>query len=80
MKNLGVTFQVRIPDFRKGLDWYTKLLGRKPDFVPHEEFAEWCIVPHAWLQVGKGQPEIGRPIRFEVKNIPIPFANQTGQI
>lgn len=69
MQILGVTFQVRVPDFNKGVAWYTKLLGRKPDFVPHEGFAEWRIVPHAWLQVGKEQPVIGRPIRFEVKDI-----------
>lgn len=69
MKVVGVTFQVRVPDFEKGLSWYARFLNRPPDFVPHGGFAEWKIVPHAWLQVGEGKPEIARPIRFEVKDI-----------
>jgi catechol 2,3-dioxygenase-like lactoylglutathione lyase family enzyme len=68
-KHAGVTFQVRVPDFEAGLRFYAKLLGREPDLVPHGGFAEWEIVPNAWLQVGEGQPEIGRPIRFGVEDI-----------
>ncbi|UOR13733.1 hypothetical protein [Halobacillus amylolyticus] len=38
--NTGVTFQVRISDYEEGIKWYEKLFSRKPDFVPHEDFAE----------------------------------------
>lgn len=70
MENFSsVTFQVKVPDFKKGLAWYIKLLGRKPNFIPHEGFIEWEISPYAWLQIGKGNPEIGRPIRFGVEDI-----------
>ncbi len=65
----GVTFQVTVSDFQQGLEWYTKLFGRKPDFLPPEDFVEWQIVPNAWLQVGEGSPLRGRPIRFGVSNI-----------
>lgn len=70
MENFSsVTFQVKIPNFKNGLAWYIKLLDRKPNFIPHEGFAEWEIAPSAWLQVGEGTPEIGRPIRFGVEDI-----------
>lgn len=65
----GVTFQVNVPDFQKRIEFYSLVLKRRPDFIPHENFAEWEIVPQAWLQVGLGKPEHGRPIRFGVKHI-----------
>lgn len=68
-KHTGVTFQITVPDFEKGVEFYTKLLRRKPDFVPHRGFAEWEIVRNAWLQIGEGEPKIGRPIRFGVRDI-----------
>ncbi|KAA0562239.1 VOC family protein [Bacillus sp. CH30_1T] len=69
-KNTGVTFQVRISDFEVGMKWYKKLFNRKPDFVAHEDFAEWEIIPNTWFQVAKGQPTIGNgPLRLGVEDI-----------
>ncbi|WP_164669770.1 VOC family protein [Virgibacillus doumboii] len=69
-KNTGVTFQVRIADYEQGMGWYEKLFNRKPDFIPHEDFAEWEIVPDAWLQVAKGNPTEGNgPLRLGVEDI-----------
>ncbi|WP_404452281.1 VOC family protein [Virgibacillus necropolis] len=69
-KNTGVTFQVRISNYEKGREWYETLFNRKPDFVPHEDFAEWEIIPDAWIQVAKGKPAIGNgPIRLGVDDI-----------
>lgn len=66
----GVTFQVRIDDYEQGIRWYEKLFNRKPDFIPHEDFAEWEIVKGAWLQVAKGIPTNGNgPIRLGVSDI-----------
>jgi predicted enzyme related to lactoylglutathione lyase len=68
--NTGVTFQVRISDYEEGMLWYEKLFNRKPDFIPHEDFAEWEITKGAWLQVAKGIPTNGNgPLRLGVKDI-----------
>lgn len=45
-----MTYQVRVAYFDKGLTWYKTLLNRDPDFVPHEGFAEWELIPGCWLQ------------------------------
>ncbi|MGP4073537.1 VOC family protein [Piscibacillus sp. B03] len=64
-----MTMQVRVPDYEKGLAFYEVLFGRKPDFIPHEGFAEWEVVPGSWIQVGEGEPLGSGPIRFGVPNI-----------
>ena len=65
-----VTYQVRVSDFAEGLRWYQTLLNRKPDFIPHEGFCEWEIVPGSWLQVAEGKPSEGSgPLRLGVKDI-----------
>ncbi|MFB4169382.1 VOC family protein [Virgibacillus sp. JSM 102003] len=69
-KHIGVTFQVRVADYKKGIRWYEILFNRKPDFIPHEDFAEWEIVNGAWLQVAKGKPtKDNGSIRLGVKDI-----------
>ncbi|MCL6600386.1 MAG: hypothetical protein K6T81_16875 [Alicyclobacillus macrosporangiidus] len=46
------------------------ILQREPDFVPHEGFAEWEIIPGCWLQVGEGTPtERSGPFRLGVTDI-----------
>lgn len=65
-----VTFQVRVTDMTKGESWYRILLGREPDFVPHEGFAEWELIPGCWLQVAEGIPATSSgPLRLGVVNI-----------
>lgn len=65
-----MTYQVRVTEFEQGLKWYRTLLNREPDFVPHEGFAEWELIPGCWLQVAAGIPSEGcGPIRFGVVNI-----------
>lgn len=67
---IEMTIQIRISDFKTGLHWYQLLLGREPDFIPHEGFAEWEIVPGCWLQVAEGMPANGSgPLRLGVKNL-----------
>lgn len=65
-----ITIQVRVTDMQKGQEWYTTLLNRTPDFIPHEGFAEWELIPGCWLQVAEGipSPESG-PIRLGVKDM-----------
>jgi hypothetical protein len=66
----AITFQVRVSDFEEGRKWYEIFLNRKPDFVPHGDFAEWELIPNAWLQVAKGTPTNGNgPLRIGVSDI-----------
>nr|WP_314728259.1 VOC family protein [Bacillus sp. Marseille-Q3570] len=66
----GVTFQVRVTDFEKGMKWYGVLFNRQPDFIPHEGFAEWELLQGTWIQVAEGNPAIGNgPIRLGVTDI-----------
>ncbi|SES99091.1 hypothetical protein SAMN05216389_10479 [Oceanobacillus limi] len=53
----------------KGQKWYETLLKREPDFMPHDGFAEWELVPGSWLQVAEGKPTEGGPIRLGVLDI-----------
>ena len=39
-----ITAQVRVKNFNEGQKWYITLFNRKPDFIPHEGFAEWEII------------------------------------
>ncbi|MCA1053799.1 VOC family protein [Rossellomorea aquimaris] len=65
-----MTIQVRVPDMDKGQRWYETLLCKKPDFVPHEGFAEWELLPCCWLQVAEGEPAAGSgPLRLGVEDI-----------
>ncbi|MBM7585501.1 hypothetical protein JOC86_002043 [Bacillus pakistanensis] len=65
-----VTIQIRVKDMAEGQRWYRTLLNREPDFVPHEGFAEWELIPRCWLQVAEGVPsEASGPLRLGVPNI-----------
>ncbi|MBE5396498.1 VOC family protein [Brevibacillus borstelensis] len=65
-----MTVQVRVPDIKEGQKWYQTLLKKEPDFIPHEGFAEWELIPGCWLQVAEGAPADGSgPIRFGVADI-----------
>jgi hypothetical protein len=65
-----MTYQVKVADYETGKQWYEVLLNKKPDFVPHEDFAEWEIMPGCWLQVAKGTPAVhSGPLRMGVKDI-----------
>lgn len=65
-----MTMQVRVTDIEKGQKWYQTLFNRKPDFLPHEGFAEWEIISGCWLQVAEGTPsEASGPLRLGVIDI-----------
>lgn len=65
-----MTYQVRVPDIKEGQKWYEIFLNKAPDFIPHEGFAEWELIPGCWLQVAEGKPAEGSgPLRLAVKDI-----------
>ena len=65
-----MTYQIRVDDFTLGKRWYEIFLNREPDFVPHEGFAEWELIPGSWLQVASGTPTQGSgPLRLGVVSI-----------
>jgi hypothetical protein len=65
-----VTVQFRVSDFEKGRNWYQKLLNKEPDFIAHEGFAEWELIPGSWLQIAEGTPTEGSgPLRLGVTDI-----------
>lgn len=66
------TIQVRVSNIEQGQKWYETLLNRKPDFIPHEGFAEWELIPGCWLQVAEGTPTEGNgPLRLGTTNIEV---------
>jgi predicted enzyme related to lactoylglutathione lyase len=66
---LGVTAQVSVPDFKAGLNFYSRLFGRPPEFEPYDNFAEWEAVKDAWFQLGEGEPRPAHAARFRVNDI-----------
>ncbi|OOC61230.1 VOC family protein [Paenibacillus ihbetae] len=65
-----ITIQVRVANYPEGLEWYRMLMNREPDFIPHEGFAEWELIPGCWLQIAEGEPAPGSgPIRLGVQDI-----------
>lgn len=65
-----MTVQVRVPDIEKGQKWYRTFLKREPNFIPHEGFAEWELIPGCWLQVAEGTPAEGSgPLRLGVTDM-----------
>ncbi|MBU5345830.1 VOC family protein [Paenibacillus lautus] len=67
-----MTIQVRVSNIEQGQKWYETLLNRKPDFIPHEGFAEWELIPGCWLQVAEGKPTEGNgPLRLGTTNIEV---------
>ncbi len=65
-----MTTQVRVLNFEEGKKFYQTLLNKEPDFIPHEGFAEWELIPGCWLQVAEGTPsENSGPLRLGVSSI-----------
>lgn len=65
-----MTVQVRVSDMNEGQKWYQTLLKKEPDFIPHDGFAEWELIPGCWLQVAEGVPAAGSgPMRLGIINL-----------
>ena len=66
----ALTVQFYVPDIHAGGDFYTRALGRPPNFAPYPDFHEWdSIAPNVTFQVGEGTPRPTYPIRFSVADL-----------
>ncbi|WP_433750460.1 VOC family protein [Falsibacillus pallidus] len=65
-----MTMQVKVLNIDEAIKWYEVFLSKKPEYIPHEGFAEWEILPGCWLQVAESLEFGGAgPIRFGIKDI-----------
>jgi catechol 2,3-dioxygenase-like lactoylglutathione lyase family enzyme len=70
----GMTLQVQVGDLVRAREFYTVLLGSRPEFEPHQDFLEWRVIPggETWLQAvgvtGLVRPLTNR-VRFGVADI-----------
>lgn len=65
----GLTVEFRMPDIRAGVEFYSRLIGRPPDFEPHHDFVEWEVTPNFWLQIGEGEARPTYALRLRVDDI-----------
>jgi catechol 2,3-dioxygenase-like lactoylglutathione lyase family enzyme len=51
---------IAVRDFAKAIEWYGKLLGRKPDSRPMPDLAEWKFSTGGWIQLFQDANRAGR--------------------
>ncbi len=66
----GLTIEFGVPDLRAGIDFYSKLFGRPPDFEPHSDFVEWEVFDNnSWFQLAEGEPRPAYALRLRVDDL-----------
>lgn len=48
---VGIFAGIAVSDFRRALDWYTRLLGAEPAFHPHDTEAVWELAEHRYVYI-----------------------------
>lgn len=69
---VGVTFTLKSGPANAAVAFYTELLGRAPDYSPHEDFHEWELRPDAWLQLSTDADPVSPSsfrVRFQVHDL-----------
>jgi catechol 2,3-dioxygenase-like lactoylglutathione lyase family enzyme len=51
-----------VADFGSMLAWYERLMGKPPDFFPHEAEAVWRVTEHAWIYVVTDAERAGKAL------------------
>lgn len=68
----AVTIQIRVGERERGHEFYSRFLGRPPDFCPSPDWAVWRLVDGCALQVGVGEAAPGSgPLRLCVRDLSI---------
>jgi len=76
----GLTIAIQTGDRAESLDFYTKVLGREPDYSPHDDFHEWEVSPRAWLQISTDHDRplpLRSRLRFDVPDLDAAIAHLT---
>jgi hypothetical protein len=50
---------VRVRDIAAARDWYERLLGSKPAFLPNDVEAVWAVGEHRWFYLLEDPPKAG---------------------
>ena len=50
---------VRVKDFASARDWYARLLGGEPSFLPHDTEAVWDLAEHRYLYIEEAGDRVG---------------------
>jgi len=50
---------MRVTDFDRAKEWYTRLLGKEPAFYPNEREAVWELAEHRYLYIESGRRRQG---------------------
>jgi hypothetical protein len=53
---------IAVADFASVLAWYERLMGKPPDFFPHEREAVWRVTEHAWIYVVADAERAGKAL------------------
>ena len=53
---------VAVADYTSALAWYERLMGRPPDFNPHENEAVWQILDNGWIYVVADTERAGKAL------------------
>ncbi|MBK9711697.1 MAG: VOC family protein [Kouleothrix sp.] len=53
---------VAVADYPAARAWYERLMGRAPDFTPHEHEAVWQIVENGWIYVVADADRAGKAL------------------
>jgi catechol 2,3-dioxygenase-like lactoylglutathione lyase family enzyme len=53
---------VAVADYPSARAWYERLMGRPPDFTPHEHEAVWQILENGWIYVVADTDRAGKAL------------------
>ena len=53
---------VAVADYATALAWYERLMGRAPDFNPHENEAVWQVIENGWIYVVADAERAGKAL------------------
>lgn len=53
---------IPVSDYERAVEWYERLLGSEPSFVPHATEAVWELAEHRFLFIVEQPEHAGHPI------------------
>lgn len=53
---------IPVSDFRRAREWYERLLGAEPSFLPHDTEAVWELVEHRFVYIVERPDDAGHAV------------------